>query len=164
MKKLSYLLLVFGFLFSSCEEDADNPFNPNNNTSFVCKVDGNQLSDSSPDAYVITTNPALNGALKISGISNLKDATVMNEVALTIYNFSSVSENSNINLGLSGSGQVWQGAETFVTTTPNFTGTVNFSKITANMVSGTFNFEALNSSNGSTKVTITNGSFTDVSY
>ena len=62
MKKLFYLLFACSFLFISCEEEED-PFSPS--SSFRCKIDGEQLSDSSPSANIITTNPALNGALEI---------------------------------------------------------------------------------------------------
>ena len=161
MKKLFYLLFACSFLFISCEEEED-PFSPT--SSFRCKIDGEQLSDSAPNANIITTNPALNGALEISASSNLKNGNVMNTVYLTIYNFSSVSENTTLSLGSSGSGQVWQGADIYATAVPNFTGTLQFSKITANKVSGTFNFEALNTNNSATQVVVTEGTFTDISY
>ena len=128
-------------------------------------IDGVQLNDSDPQAQIITTNPALNGALEISAASNLPGARVMNTVYVTVYNFSSVTENTTLSLGSSGSGQVWQGADIFATSVPNFTGTVSFSKITANKVSGTFSFEALNTDPTIfTKVVVTSGKFTDVSY
>ncbi len=162
MKKLFYLLFAFSFFFLSCEEE-DNPFTPT--SSFSCAIDGIQLSDSSPSGHIITTNPDLNGALEISATSNLKNGDVMNTVYLTIYNFSSVTENSTILIGTNGSGQVWQAADVYSTEIPNFTGTLLFSEITANKVSGTFSFEALNiDPNISTKVTVTEGSFSDVSY
>ena len=168
MKKLFYLLFACSFIFISCEEEED-PFS--STSSFRCKIDGEQLSDSAPNANIITTNPALNGALEISassnlisGSSNLKNRDVMNTVYLTIYNFSSVSENTTLSLGSSGSGQVWQGADIYATAVPNFTGTLQFSKITANKVSGTFNFEALNIDNSATQVVVTEGTFTDISY
>ena len=168
MKKLFYLLFACSFLFLSCEEE-DDPFSPT--SSFRCKIDGEQLSDSAPNANITTTNPALNGALEISASSNLisassnlKNGDVMNTVYLTIYNFSSVSENTTLSLGSSGSGQVWQGADIYATAVPNFTGTLQFSKITANKVSGTFNFEALNTDNSATQVVVTEGTFTDISY
>ena len=162
MKNLFYLLFAFSFFFLSCEEE-DDPFNPT--ASFSCKIDGIQLSDSSPTGHIITTNPALNGALEISASSNLKDGDVMNTVYLTIYDFSHVSENTTLNLGSEGSGQVWQAADVYSTEIPNFTGTVSISKKTANRVSGSFSFEALNTDpNISTKITVTEGSFSDVSY
>ena len=163
MKNLLYIFLVFGILFSSCEEETDDPFN--STSSFRCKIDGAQLNDSDPQAQIITTNPALNGALEISATSNLPGARVMNTVYLTIYNFSSVTENTSISLGSSGSGQVWQGADIFATAVPNFTGSLIFSKITANKVSGTFSFEALHEDiNNSTTVEVTEGYFTTVGY
>ncbi|MBC8266784.1 MAG: hypothetical protein H8E84_07440 [Flavobacteriales bacterium] len=162
MKKIFYLLFVCSFLFTSCEEDVDDPFSPS--SSFICKIDGVQLSDSAPITNIITTNPALNGALEIIATSNLKDGTVMNTVNVTVYDFSSVTENTTLSLGSSGSGAVWKGADTYVTSIPNFTGTVSFSKITANKVSGTFSFEALNTDNSATKVVVSEGAFTDVSY
>ena len=158
MKKLFYLLFACSFLFISCEEEED-PFSPS--SSFRCKIDGEQLSDSSPSANIITTNPALNGALEIKGVSNL-GATVMNEVVLIVFNFSSVSENTPVYLS-TGAGKVWKGADEYVTLDPNFIGTLQFSKITANKVSGTFNFDAYNSEN-STQVVVTEGSFTNISY
>ena len=82
MKKLFYLFLSFGLLFSSCAEEEDS-FLPS--SSFSCMIDGVQLSDSSPIGEIITTNPALNGALEISGVSNLKDGMVMNNVYIIIY-------------------------------------------------------------------------------
>mgnify|MGYP007063708506 FL=1 len=163
MKKLFYLLFAFSFFFLSCEEETEDPFNPT--SSFSCKIDGIQLSDSDPSGHIITNNPALNGALEISATSNLKNGDVMNTVYLTIYNFSSVTENSTILIGTNGSGQVWQAADVYSTEIPNFTGTLLFSEITANKVSGTFSFEALNiDPNISTKVTVTEGSFSDVNY
>ena len=167
MKKLFYLLFACSFIFISCEEEED-PFS--STSSFRCKIDGEQLSDSAPSAHIITSNN-LNGALEISASSNLisassnlKNGDVMNTVYLTIYNFSSVSENTTLSLGSSGSGQVWQGADIYATAVPNFTGTLQFSKITANKVSGTFNFEALNTDNSATQVVVTEGTFTDISY
>ena len=88
----------------------------------------------------------------------------MNTVYLTAYNFSTVTENTTLYLGTSGSGQVWQAADIYATSVPNFTGTLQFSKITANKVSGTFNFEALNTDNNTTQVVVTEGVFTDISY
>ena len=161
MKNLLYIFLVFGILFSSCEEETDDPFN--STSSFRCKIDGAQLNDSDPQAQIITTNPALNGALEISATSNLPGARVMNTVYLTIYNFSSVTENTSISLGSSGSGQIWQGTDTYSTEIPNYTGTVSFSKITANKVSGTFDFIARDQST-SAIVEVTEGSFSNVSY
>ena len=153
MKKLFYLLFACSFLFISCEEEED-PFSPS--SSFRCKIDGEQLSDSSPSANIITTNPALNGALEIEGVSNL------GEVVLIVFNFSSVSENTPVYLS-TGAGKVWKGADEYVTLDPNFIGTLQFSKITANKVSVTFNFVAYNSEN-STQVVVTEGSFTNISY
>jgi len=168
MKNLLYIFLVFGILFSSCEEETDDPFNPT--SSFSCKIEGVQLSDSSPLGRidtVTTINGQLNpyfGALEISATSNLLGARVMNTVSLTINDFSSVTENTPILLGSSGSGQVWQGANIFVTDITNLD-TLIFSKITANKVSGTFSFDALHEDpNNSTEVEVTEGSFTDVSY
>ena len=73
MKKLFYLLFAFSFFFLSCEEEND-PFNPT--SSFSCKVDGIQLSDSDPNGRMITNNSAYNGALEFSGTSHLKDGDV----------------------------------------------------------------------------------------
>ena len=160
MKNLLYIFLSFSILFLSCTEEED-PFLPT--SSFRCKIDGEQLSDSSPSAHIVTTNPALNGALEISATSNLKNCP-MNTVYLTAYNFSTVTENTTLYLGISGSGQVWQAADIYATAVPNFTGTLQFSKITANKVSGTFNFEALNTDNNTTQVVVTEGVFTDISY
>jgi hypothetical protein len=161
MKNLLYIFLAFGILFSSCEEETDDPFNPT--ASFSCKIDGVQLSDSYPSANIITTNQALNGGLEISATSNLPGARVMNTVNLKIYNFSSVTENTPISLGSSGSGQVWQGADIYSTEIPSYTGTVSFSKITANKVSGTFDFIARDQST-SVIVEVIDGSFSNVSY
>ena len=162
MKKLFYLFLSFGLLFSSCAEEEDSFLT---SSSFSCMIDGVQLSDSSPIGEIITTNPALNGALEISGVSNLKDGMVMNNVYITIYNFDSVTENTTLSLGSSDSGVVSRNTDVFSTSSPNFTGTARFSKITANKVSGTFSFEALNTDPTIfTKVVVTQGSFTDVSY
>ena len=163
MKNLLYIFLVFGILLSSCDEEEGNPFSPT--STFSCMIDGVQLSDSSPIGVILTTNPALNGALEISGVSNLKDGMVMNNVYITIYNFDSVTENTTLSLGSSGSGVVSKNTYVFSTSSPNFTGTARFSKITANKVSGTFSFEALNTDPTIfTKVVVTQGSFTDVSY
>jgi hypothetical protein len=159
MKNLFYLLFAFSFFFLSCEEE-DGPFNPT--ASFSCKIDGIQLSDSSPNGHIITTNPALNGALQISGGSNLKDGNEMNTVDIIIYDFSSVSENATINLGSAGRGKVWQGIDEYITDSPPYIGIINFSKITANKVSGTFSFDAHFGTAGACSVT--EGSFSDVSY
>ena len=168
MKKLFYLLFAFSFFFLSCEEE-DDPFNPT--ASFSCKIDGIQLSDSSPTGHIITTNPVLNGALEISATSNLPGAKVMNTVTITIGSAQNTFKDNFLTdidyiLDSSGSsGQVWQGADIFATSVPNFTGILSFSQITANKVSGTFNFEALNiDPNISTKVTVIEGNFSDVSY
>ena len=167
MKNLLYIFLVFGILFSSCEEETDDPFNPT--SSFSCKIEGVQLSDSSPLGRidtVTTINGQLNpyfGALEISATSNLLGARVMNTVSLTINDFSSVTENTPISLGSSGSGQVWQGADIYSTEIPSYTGTVSFSKIAANKVSGTFEFDARDQST-SAIVEVTEGSFSNVSY
>ena len=168
MKNLLYIFLVFGILFSSCEEETDDTFN--STSSFRCKIDGAQLNDSDPQAQIITTNPALNGALEISATSNLPGARVMNTVTITIGSAQNTFKDNFLTdidyiLGSSNSGHVWQGADIFATSVPNFTGTARFSKITANKVSGTFSFEALNTDPTIfTKVVVTQGSFTDVSY
>ena len=161
MKNLLYILLVAGILFSSCSEEEDSPFSPT--SSFICKIDGEQLSDSSPSAQILTTNPAINGALEIVAASNLPNGRVMNTVTLTIYNFSSIVENTPVFLGLSGKGELWKGVGVWQTSEPNFTGTISFSKITSNKVSGTFSFEARNADNN-TSVSVTEGVFTAVSY
>jgi len=167
MKKLFYLFLSFGILFSSCAEEED-PFSPS--SSFSCMIDGEQLSDSSPSTNIVTTNPALNGALEISATSNLPGARVENTVTITIGSAQNTFKDNFLTdidyiLGSSNSGHVDQGADIFTTVVPNFTGSLIFSKITANKVSGTFSFEALNSDpNIFTKVVVTQGSFTDVKY
>ena len=63
MKNLLYIFLIFGILLSCSEEE--DPSSPTSSKSFSCKIDGEQLSDLFPLALVITTNPALNGALVI---------------------------------------------------------------------------------------------------
>jgi len=167
MKKLFYLFLSFGLLFSSCAEEED-PFSPS--SSFSCVIDGAQLNDSSPHSQIITTKPALNGALEISATSNLPGARVMNTVTITIGSAQNTFKDNFLTdidyiLGSSNSGHVWQGADIFATSVPNFTGTARFSKITANKVSGTFSFEALNTDPiDASNVSVTQGSFTDVSY
>jgi hypothetical protein len=155
-------LVIDEYTNSICSIHDPTVFNPS--SSFSCKIDGVQLYDLSPIGVIITTNPALNGALEISGTSNLPNGRIMNTVFLTIYNFSSVTENTYISLGSSGGGQVWQGADIFATAVPNFTGSLIFSKITANKVSGTFNFEAGLTPNFNDDIDVTEGSFTDVSY
>ncbi|HIE73410.1 MAG TPA: hypothetical protein EYQ06_03915 [Flavobacteriales bacterium] len=167
MKKLFYLFLSFGLLFSSCAEEED-PFSPS--SSFSCMIDGAQLNDSDPQSQIITTNPALNGALEISATSNLPGARVMNTVTITIGSAQNTFKDNFLTdidyiLGSSNSGHVWQGTDIFATSVPNFTGTARFSKITANKVSGTFSFEALNTDPiDASNVSVTQGSFTDVSY
>ena len=167
MKKLFYLFLSFGLLFSSCAEEED-PFSPS--SSFSCMIDGAQLNDSDPQSQIITAKPALNGALEISATSNLPGARVMNTVTITIGSAQNTFKDNFLTdidyiLGSSNSGHVWQGTDIFATSVPNFTGTARFSKITANKVSGTFSFEALNTDPTIfTKVVVTQGSFTDVSY
>jgi hypothetical protein len=162
MNKLLYIFLVAGILLSSCavEEDEDS-FTPT--SSFICQIDGEQLSDAAPTAEILTTNPAINGALEIIGSSNLPNGRVMNTITLTIYNFSSISENTTIYLGSQGQGKLWKGADEFITMQPLFIGSISFSKITSNKVSGTFSFEAYNADN-STSVSVTEGTFSNVSY
>ena len=171
MKNLLYIFLVFGILFSSCEEETDDPFNQTSSSpSFSCKIDGIQLSDHYPSAMIISTNPALNGALEISGTANLPGGRVMNTVTITVGSAQNTFKDNflidfDYILGTSNSGQIWQAADIFVTSYPNFAGTMRFSKITANKLSGTFSFEALNTDPTIfTKVVVTQGSFTDVSY
>lgn len=163
MKKIFYLLFTFSLLFFSCEEEIVDDPSSTSSEFFICKIDGEQLSDSSPSAQILTTNPVLNGALEITAASNLPNGKVMNQVTLTIYNFSSVSENTSIHLSLQGQGEVWKGVDIWQTSEPNFTGTLNFSKITANTVSGTFNFEGYNADNA-TNLIVTEGSFSNVLY
>lgn len=161
MKNFLYIFLVAGILLSSCaEEEDEDPFTPN--SSFSCQIDGEQLSDAAPTAEILTTNPAINGALEIVASSNLPNGRVMNTIILTIYNFSSISE-GNYDLGFFGQGKLWKGADEFVTMQPSFNGIITFSKITSNKVSGTFSFQGYNSDNN-TSVSVTEGSFSNVSY
>ena len=91
MKKLLYVFLSFGIFFSSCEEETDDPFNQTSSSpSFSSKIEGVQLSDSSPLGRIDTvatingqSNPYF-GALEISATSNLPGARVMNTVTITI--------------------------------------------------------------------------------
>jgi len=169
MKKLLYVFLSFGILFSSCEEEIDDPFNPT--SSFSCKIasppcsDGDQLVDSSPIGRIITQGAYI-GGLEISGTSNLPNARVMNTLYITVKDFSNVVENTNLTLGLPGDGKaiVLIGIDEYITDgTPGAIGEISFSKITANKVSGTFSFEGhLNGTGG--VCTVTEGSFSDVSY
>ena len=162
MKNLLYIFLISGILLSSCtEEDGDNPFTPT--SSFRCEIDGEQLSDSAPTAEILTINPALNGSLEITAASNLPNGRVMNTITLTIYNFDSVSENTTISLGSQGQGKLWKGAAEWITMQPLFTGSISFSKITSNKVSGEFTFEGYNSDDN-TSVLVTEGTFSNVSY
>ena len=148
MKNLLYIFLVFGILFSSCEEETDDPFN--SNSSFSCKVDGVQLIDPSPlgsidPVNIINGQPTpYFGALEISGFSNLPGARVMNILWITVNDFSNVAENTNLTLGLPGDGKaiVLIGIDEYMTDgTPGASGEISFSKITANKVSGTFSFK-----------------------
>ena len=162
MKNFLYIFLVAGILLSSCaEEEGDDPFTPT--SSFICQIDGEQLSDAAPTAEILTTNPAINGALEIIASSNLPNGRVMNTITLTIYNFSSISENTTLYLGSQGQGKLWKGADEWITMDPLFTGTISFSKITSNKVSGNFTFEGYNSDNN-TSVSVTEGTFSNVSY
>ena len=169
MKNLLYIFLVAGILLSSCaEEEGDDPFTPTSAISLTCQIDGEQLSDAAPNAEILTTNPALNGALEIIASSNLPNGRVMNTITLTIYNFSSISENTPIYFaspthGSQGQGKLWKGADEWITMQPLATGEISFSKITSNKVSGTFSFEAYNADN-STSVSVTEGTFSNVSY
>ena len=165
MKKLFYLLFACSFLFISCEEEED-PFSPT--SSFRCKIDGEQLSDSAPSAKIITTSSVYNGALEIKGVSNL-GAIVMNEVTIIIGNAQNTFKDNfetatDYDISTFGHGTVWRGSDIYITILGSYTGTINFSKITANKVSGTFNFEALNTYNSATQVVVTEGTFTDISY
>ena len=160
MKNLLYIFLVAGILLSSCAEEED-PFTPT--SSFRCQIDGEQLSDEEPKAEILTTNPALIDALEIVATRDLPNGRVMNTITLTIYNFSSISENTTVHLGLQGQGKLWKGADEWITIDPAFTGTISFSKITSNKVSGTFTFEGYNSDN-TTSVSVTEGAFSNVSY
>ena len=162
MKNLLYIFLVFGILFSSCEEETDDPFNPT--ASFSCKINGVQLSDSSPMGRIITQGTYI-GGLEISGTSNLPNARVMNTLYITVKNFSNVAENTNLTLGLPADGFaiVNIGIDEYITDgTPGASGEISFSKITANKVSGTFSFKG--HLNGEPFCTVTEGSFSDVSY
>jgi len=161
MKNLLYIFLVFGILFSSCEEETDDPFNPT--SSFSCLIDGVQLSDSSPMGRIITQGAYI-GGLEISGTSNLKDGKVMNTLYITIQDFSNVAENTNLTLRLPGDGKaiVFIGIDEYITDSPPYTGIISFSKITANKVSGTFSFDAHFETAGACSVT--EGSFSDVYY
>ena len=89
MKNLLYIFLVFGILFSSCEEETDNPLD--STSIFSCKVDGVQLSDSSPIGRIITEGVYI-GGLEISGTSSLPGARVMNTLYITVEDFSNVAE------------------------------------------------------------------------
>tara|TARA_B100001971_G_C18104250_1_gene490593 strand:+ start:362 stop:853 length:492 start_codon:yes stop_codon:yes gene_type:complete len=163
MKKLFYLLLALYIILTSCKKDENNtPIN--SNSSFTCKVDGVQLHDAAPLGNIITTNPALNGALKISGTSNLKDVTLMNTIYITVYNFSTVTTNTSLTLGSPGAGSavVWKGNDEFLTDISPYTGIITFSKITANRISGTFNF---NTHLGTAGIcTVTEGIFSNIAY
>ena len=57
MKNLLYIFLVFGILFSSCEEETDDPFNPT--SSFSCLIDGVQLNGATVTADIVadSNNP-----------------------------------------------------------------------------------------------------------
>jgi len=148
MKNLLYIFLVFGILFSSCEEETDDPFNPT--SSFSCKIDGVQLSDSSP-LGVIISEEIINGqqnpyfqSLEISATSNLPNGRVMNILWITVKDFSNIAENTNLTLGLPGDGKaiVLIGIDEYITDgIPWAIGEISFSKITANKVSGTFSFK-----------------------
>ena len=161
MKKLFYLFLSFGLLFSSCSEEEDNPFSPT--STFSCMIDGVQLSDSSPIGRIITQGTYI-GGLEISGTSNLPNARVMNTLYITVKDFSNVAENDTLDLGLPADGFaiVNIGIDEYITDSPPYTGIVNFSKITANKVSGTFSFDAHSGTVGACSVT--EGSFSDVYY
>lgn len=88
----------------------------------------------------------------------------MNVITLTIYHFSSISENTTLNLGSEGQGKLWKGANEWITMPPFvIAGAISFSKITSNKVSGTFSFEGYNFAD-STVITVSEGHFTDVSY
>jgi hypothetical protein len=160
MKNLLYIFLVFGILFSSCEEETDDPFNPT--SSFSCLIDGVQLNGATVTADIVAdSNNPFYGYLDIIGSSDLKGDKLMNTVTIRIANFSSASPN-NINSGL---GVVWQGIDIYQTTGASpFIFEVIFTEI-SNKVSGTFSFEALNiDPNENTKVKVTEGSFSDVYY
>ena len=169
MKNLFYLLFAFSFFFLSCEEETDDPFNQTSSSpSFSCKIGGVQLSDSAPFANIITTNLVLNGGLEISATSNLPGARVMNTVTITIGSAQNTFKDNFLTdidyiLGSSNSGHVWQGADIHSTEIHTYTGTVSFSKITANKVSGTFEFDARDQST-SAIVEVIDGSFSNVSY
>ena len=167
MKKLLYVFLSFGILFSSCEEETDDPFNQTSSSpSFSCKIGGVQLSDSAPFANIITTNPALNGALEISATSNLPGARVMNTLYITVKDFSTVAVNTNLTLGLPGDGKaiVLVGIDEYITDgTPGANGEISFSKKTANKVSGTFSFKGHSTATGAL-LDVSEGEFSDISY
>tara|TARA_B100000809_G_C14781720_1_gene403225 strand:- start:58 stop:543 length:486 start_codon:yes stop_codon:yes gene_type:complete len=161
MKNLLYIFLVFGILFSSCEEETDDPFN--STSSFSCMIDGVQLSDPEPIGRIITQGTYI-GGLEISGTSNLPNARVMNTLYITVKDFSNVAENTNLTLGLPADGFaiINIGIDEYITDSPPYIGIINFSKITANKVSGTFSFDAHFGTAGVCPVT--EGSFSDVNY
>jgi len=166
MKNLLYIFLAIGIFFTSCEEE-DDPFNPT--SSFSCKIDGAQLSDTHPLGEIITDKPIYNGGLRIKGVSNLS-VKVMNEITIEIGDANNKFRD-NFDVGIDydiatfGKGMVVEGIDTSVTILSSASGNILFSNISANKVSGTFNFEAVNIENPLLpKVVVTEGSFTDIGY
>lgn len=174
MKNLLYIFLVAGFLLSSCEEEDNNPLSPTLSSSFSCKIDGEQLVDHQPDGIILTTTTYA-GALEIIATSSLPNGRVMNEVKIRIGSGTSPFSYENFQTDTDyelkdatghGRGFVWRGSDTYETSgLPGCNGTIRFSKLASNKISGTFSFQG----SGVLGVTsgvcvVTDGEFSNVSY
>ena len=144
--KFIYFLAASMLIFVSCEKEETT----DNTPSFSWKIDGDDFTDNSP---VIGVNSS--DVLTIDASDNSVD------IRLIIYNFSSLSDVSEISLNnLTDKAYVTQNGVDY-TDTQN--GNLIFSEIVDSKLSGSFNFTCRELENFQS-VTVTDGIFFNITY
>ena len=147
--KFVCFLAAFTLILSSCKKE--DVINQNNNTSSISwKIQGNDYIDNSPVININSSN-----VLTIDASDNESN------VRLIVYNFSSLSNGSEISLNnLTDKAYItYYGID--YTDTQN--GSVVFSDILDNKLSGSFNFSCRELVNFQS-VTVSDGVFSNITY
>lgn len=147
--KFAYFLVASSLIFLSCKKE--DVINENNNTpSFSWKIQGNDYIDNSP---VIDVNS--------SDVLTMDASDNESYIRLIIYNFSSLSNGSEISLNnLTDKAYITYNGVDY-TDTQN--GIVVFSDMSDNKLSGLFNFNSRELVNFQS-VTVTDGVFSNIIY
>ena len=153
---MKYYSLLVLFLFTSCPKEIIVPQVNLENPSFFCIIDGNDFSNSNP---IISINNS--DMMSIS----VEDDTY--NIDFRIYNFSLISEDSNIFFSVPAMGLVTLGGVTYsnLYNGPPFDGFINFSVINENKLSGTFSFKSQDVNPISfLNINVNGGEFHNISY